>query len=416
MPRTTSISRDGSSGSPQTRSTTSRSTISERSTLTSLRTPGSTGVVRGDASSPQSALPKSTQSYGRGYYGTYGSSGYSYPWYYGGRSGGYWGGHYGSWGIGWSVGWGIGWGYRPWHIGQWWRPFVYFGSHSIAILGNGAWYIQPYHHGWWGYNYGPRSYFHAHSWRSHHWFSYHGSYCRVTRPYWYGYTRWWDWRPYSYGYTALSYDSLYDDGYDSGYDSGYDRGYEDGAEDVSNYRDNRRRDSIGNSGKRPQPEKDRARGDAAGEYRHEMNRGSDAFAKGDYGTATKAFKEAVILDPSSADARYSLAISAFGQGKYAFSAFALRRGIVLDAERSNIDMAKAFGGPDVLKGYVEHLDGELKDLPEDPDLLLLRGFTALRTGDARTAAAMLDRALAQLPQDAATRALHKEAMEALEGE
>jgi cytochrome c-type biogenesis protein CcmH/NrfG len=145
-----------------------------------------------------------------------------------------------------------------------------------------------------------------------------------------------------------------------------------------------------------------------------MDRGLQAFASGDYKTATKAFKEAVILSPDSADARYSLAISAFAEGKYSFSAFALRRGVTLDPAGSNIDMPKAFGDPVVFKGYVDNLNGELADNPEDADLLLLSGFIALRTGDASAAADKLDRAMQAAPQDEAAKTLHREAMEALE--
>lgn len=351
--------------------------------------------------------PKSTHSHSGGsyYYGSYWPTGRSY--YYSGYSYSGWN----SWfGFGWRFNWGglyFGWGHRPW-FGTWWGgPHIYFGTHSVAILGARAWYIQPYSAGWYGYCHGPRYYYYSLGWKPH-WYSYHGQYCRVSRPYWYGYSRWWDWRPYSYGYTVLAYDSLYDDGYDDGYN----RGYEDGAEDATSYGDDRRRDSIG--GKRPQPDKDRARGDAGAEFRHQMNRGGEAFAQGDFAAASRAFKEAAILNPESADARYSLAMAAFGNGKYAYSAFALRRGINMDADASNIDVAKAFGGPDVLKTHLEHVDRELEKAPQDPDLLLMRGFTALRTGDVRTAAAMLDRALEQAPQDGATRKLHEEALKALE--
>ncbi|MBX3459526.1 MAG: tetratricopeptide repeat protein [Planctomycetes bacterium] len=358
---------------------------------------------------------RSTTSYSGSYYGGYYSNGYHGS-YYSGYHGSYsYGGWYSWFGFGWRWSWGglyFGFGHRPWFGGWWGGPHIYFGTHSVAILGARAWYIQPYGAGWYGYCHGPRYYYYSHA-RRHHWFSYHGVYCRISRPYWYGYTRWWDWRPYSYGYTVLAYDSLYDDGYRDGYNRGYNRGYEDGAEEATGYGDDRRRDSIG--GKRPQPEHDRARGDAGAEFRHEMSRGNEAFAQGDYAAAAKAFKEAAILNPESADARYALAMAALGNGKYAYSAFALRRGMALHADGSNIDVAKAFGGPVALKQHMEHMDRELAKAPQDPDLLLMRGFTALRSGDARTAAEMLDRALERAPDDKATHKLHEEALAALEG-
>jgi cytochrome c-type biogenesis protein CcmH/NrfG len=145
-----------------------------------------------------------------------------------------------------------------------------------------------------------------------------------------------------------------------------------------------------------------------------MTRATKAFTDGDYKAATRSYKEAVILDPNSADARYSLAISAFAEGKFAFSAFALRRGVVLDAEKSRIDLQKVFGDPAVLEGYVDSLNKELKANPGDADLLLLSGYVSLQTGDASAAADKLDRALKAAPQDPAVQQLQRQAMKALE--
>ena len=279
-----------------------------------------------------------------------------------------------------------------------------------------AWHIVPYTSlGWYGYNWGGHcSYWPWGTWRKRHRHHYHGHYFNTYRPSWYGYARWYDYRPHSYSYTSLVYDSLYDDGYNKGYN----RGYEDGADDASSYKDDRRRDQIGSKPRPRVPDSsiDRAKTDAAEEYRHEMNRGTDAFTSGDFKTATKAYKEAVILDPESADARYSLAISAFAEGKFAFSAFALRRGVALDADKSRIDLELVFGDPLVLKGYVDGLNAELKNNPDDADLLLLSGYVSLRTGDASDAAEKLDRALQAAPQDTAAQKLQREAMKALEEE
>lgn len=300
-----------------------------------------------------------------------------------------------------------------------WSPWVYHGSHSTAFLVGNAWHIRPHSYGWLGYNYGSRCYYwSSNSWRQHHRYNYRGTYCRVNRPYWYGYSRWYDYRPYSYGYTSVVYDSLYDDGYDDGYGRGYNRGYEDGGEDVSAYRDDRRRDEIGGkpAKRTPNPSIDRAKTNAAEEYRYEMDRGTQAFTNGDYKTATKSYKEALILDPDSADARYSLSISAFAEGKYAFSAFALRRGISLQPDASNIDLQRVFGDPVKYQGYVDSLNDELADYPDDPDLLLLSGYISLREGDASAAAQKLDRALANAPQDNAAKTLQREALTALENE
>jgi hypothetical protein len=407
--RNRSLTRDDS----RTTRTRGDGLFSERSTMSHQ-----TSSIRAGSSTPHAPLPRTTtrthstyrpSSYGTWNYGHYG--------YWGVGTWGWHHGYYSPWwssgvsfsiGWGWRSGWGIGWGWG-WHGGHWsvWHsPFISYTRWGIARISV---------RGWYGYHFGHRCYYwSARSWNRPHWHYYRGVYCRVSRPYWYGYSRWYDWRPYRYGYAALSYDRIYDEGYTAGYD----RGYIEGAEDTSAYRDDRRRDRIAEAPRprTPVPSVDRQRGDAATEYRHEMNRGNDAFGKGDFRNATRAFREAVIMNPHSADARYSLAISAFAEGKYAFSAFALRRGITLDEDGSNIDVEAALGGPSVMENHIEMLERDLQQAPTDPDLLLLRGFVALRTGDARTAADTLDRALAALPGDEATQKLHAEAMHALENQ
>lgn len=348
--------------------------------------------------------------------------------------------HYNGWGShGWPYynhcGWGgFSIGFRIGGFGLWFgRSFgfgfgwpVYHGSFQSAYYmgpGRGYWLTPHSYWGWGGWRYGShRHWYNWTHWRSHHWFSHNNCYWRIRRPYWYGYSNWYSWRPYRYSYVSLVYDSLddgrsYSDGWEDGYDRGYNRGYEDGGEDAGALRDDRRRDRIGaDRTKRPEPELDRNRTDAATEYRYEMQRGVDAVGKGDYATATKAFKEAVILDPQSADARYSLAVSAMAEGKFAFSAFALRRGVNIDLEAGNIDLAKAFGGEVQLDALVAGIDNELATSPTDADLLLLRGYISLRRGDASGAAETLDRALSANPQDKAAKTLHKQAMDALERE
>ncbi|MCB9934052.1 MAG: tetratricopeptide repeat protein [Planctomycetes bacterium] len=421
-----SLTRAADSSSRSTRATDSltrvndggpstRSVISERSTLTSFRGT-TTDSFRSSPTGPTEPLPTSTYrttSYSGSYYypsyyypSYYGTGYYGWPYYYSGFSIGF---NFGSFYFGWNTGWPYYsyWGYNP-----------YSGIFAAAFLVGHAWHIVPYTSlGWVGYNWGGYcSYWPWGTWRRYHRYHYHGHYFRICRPYWYGYARWYDYHPYGYSYTSLVYDSLYDEGYDDGYGRGYNRGYEDGADDASAYKDDRRRDEIGGKPRPrvPDSEIDKAKADAAEEYRYEMTRGTEAFGNGDFKTATKAYKEAVILNPDSADARYSLAISAFAEGKFAFSAFALRRGVSLDAEAGKIDLARVFGDPVRLQGYRDALNAELADNPEDADLLLLSGYVALRTGDAAAAAERLDRALKAAPQDEAAKALQREAMEALE--
>lgn len=386
----------------------SRSTISQRSTLTDFT---SNTVTRGSANSPHESIARTVRT-------TSTRTHQPRAWYFGGISTS----------VGFSVGTayvGIGTHY-PYHYRSHFHRGFYFGSHvyhgsfATAWLSGTAWHITPSHsYGWFGYNFGPRYYhFPRHHFRHHHRFRYRGTYCRVYRPYWYGASNWYSYRPYRYGYSSYVYDRIYNEGYDDGYGRGYNRGYVDGAEEVSAYGDDRRRDSIdGQTRPRvPDPAIDRAKEDAATEYRYEMNRGTEAFEEGDFSGATKSFKEALILSPNSSDARYSLAVSAFAEGKFAFAAFALRRGISLSPEGSDFDVAAAFGDPVVFQALLDDLDGELQEFPDNPDLLLISGFIELRAGDASEAARKLDHALSQSPQDKAAAALHKEALDRLENE
>lgn len=381
--------------------------------MTSFRGQNS-GSFRGSPVRPGEDLGGKSTHHHRG--GSY------YPTYYGDYySGGYGSSYYPGYSWGFSFGFQAGpfwfgfgrFGYSPFSFHR--SHHVHYGSHSIAYLVGNAWHIVPYNHGWYGFNSGRHCHFYPwQHFRQRHCYRYNGLYFNVSRPYWYGYSRWYDYNPYGYSYTSLVYDDLYDDGYDDGYR----RGYYDGADDTSAYRDDRRRDQIGKTPRPRVPDSDidRARTDAAEEYRYEMSRGTEAFKTGDFKKSTKAFKEAVILSPESADARYSLAVSAFAEGKYSFAAFALRRGIALEPEGSNIDLQAVFSDPVVFNSFIEDLQGELADDPEDPDLLLISGYVALRTGDASSAAELLDRAMKADPQDKAGEYLQREAMKALEEE
>lgn len=400
--------------------------IVERSTINTSSTPrtaarSGSSVVAGRAPEQTGSANLGPTSYWAGTWRNY--SHYPHHGHGWGHSG--WS-HFGHGWAGFSVGFRIGgfglWFGRSFGIGWGWP--VYHGSFQSAYYmgpGRGYWLTPLAQWGWGGWRYG--SHRHWCNWtnyRSYQWYNYDDCYWRVRRPYWYGYSNWYSWRPYRYSYVSLVYDNIrddssYDNGFNTGYGRGYDRGYEDGSEDAGALRDDRRRDRIGETrGKRPQAELDRTRTDASTEFAIEMKRGVESFTSGDYVTATRSFKEAVILDPKSADARYSLAISAMAEGKYAFSAFALRRGVNMDFESGNLDLDKAFGGPEQLDALIRRMDTELAGAPADADLLLLRGYVSLRRGDSSTAAEMLDRALSENPRDAAAKVLHKQAMEALE--
>ncbi len=368
--------------------------FSERSTLASY----STGSVRTSS--------YTTKSY----------SGYSHG-----------GSHYHSaWRIGfglgwtWSWGWGrfsIGW-YYPHHYsyghGYWpgchsWSWGVHFGVHALAYLtGHHSWSIVAYP-GYWGYSHWGRYCYYPRLWHRHR-YCHDGYYFVVHRPYWYDYSYWWDYRPSNYGYSRYIYERLYDEGYDDGYD----RGYEDGAEDTSAYRDGRRRESLERDDQRHR-DQDRERGNAREEFNYEMQRGKAAFASGDYEEATRAFKEAVILDPTDVGAKLNLSVAAFASGKYAFAAFGLRRAVALDPEVAGrkLDIRGFYRDSAMLEAHIAELEKSARR-ESDADKFLVLGFVRLHLGEAEAAAASIEQAISLAPQDNAARALYAAALERIE--
>jgi tetratricopeptide (TPR) repeat protein len=385
--------------------------------------------------SPQSNVHSRT-TYGTPHYNTH-SHGYSFPSY--------------SWGIGVSIGlgyigYGIGWSshyghhygghynsyygshYSGHHYGghAYHRGNVYYGLFSMAWLIGNAYTLVPYHSNYYSYHNPFR--------RRYCSYTYAGTYCRVRRPYWYGL----GWRtcayPWGYGYSSRYRQSIYSDPfydddwgvpysersnrYDDGYDDGYDRGYEEGADESSAYADDRRRDAVYSKGSSYKKKRavDKRSTNAAKEFEIEFNRGNQAFKSGDFKTASKAYKEAVITAPNNADARYGLAISAFAEGKYTYASFNLRKGLGLNAQKGELDLQAAFGGPAVLAEFKAALNAEMAEYANDEDLLLLHGFVALRTGNAKAAAESLDKLLSANPDDTVTKELYSKALSALENE
>lgn len=241
----------------------------------------------------------------------------------------------------------------------------------------------------------------------------------MTRPWWYSWGGWYDWNydsGYRYGrtrYVSITVPS--DDNYEDGYDDGYDRGYENGAEDASGLRDARRRDTIfKKSSDGPRPRVDKTRVSAKAEFNTQMEKGASNLATGDYRGATKAFKEAVILSPESAAAKYRLSLSALADGKTTFAAFALRRAMDLDGPMINArDMLPEAGDLDRL---LESLRADIEKAPEDYDLLLLDGFYQLQAGNAKAAAISLDKTLQQDPDNKRLKSWYAEALDALSNE
>lgn len=404
--RSTTNRYDFSSGrSTSSRSTTSTvlagpTTISERSTLTSFRGTTSFRTPTGSGYASRS----------------YGGGGYGYNWYpTGWYSGWHSSGGWGSLSIGWyfpsyySSHWGCFPGYYSYGWG--WSFGVHWGSFAAAFLIGNAWHITAYP-GYYGYyGHGCYNYYPWHSFRRYHRYYHSGfSFC-VHRPYWYDYSIWWDYTPYGLGYSRNVYENLYDEGYDDGYDRGYDRGYENGAEA---YGDNRERESLERPS-REEKERDRERGNAREEFSNEMEGGRKAFEAGDYEGATRSFKEAVILDPSNATAKLNLAIAAFASGKYAFSAFGIRRGFALDenAAGREFDLRAMYRDSEVLSRQMDDLTKAIKKSP-DADKLLVQGYVRLFTGDSEGAAQSLEQALGYAPQEEAAMKLYKAALDKLE--
>ncbi|MCC6575044.1 MAG: hypothetical protein IT462_14805 [Planctomycetes bacterium] len=333
--------------------------------------------------------------------------------------------------------------YRPYSYGGGFGcgSNVYYGPYATAYLVGSAVYLSAYHNSYcngypgtfnWGCNYYDRGCYYS-SWnscyRSYHTYRCGPSYCRVHRPYWSFCPSWYAYYPSYYGYYRYAYDELvyddyeyddqYDDGFDSGYDKGYKRGYGDGADDASAYKDDRRRDKVAVTPRAvtPDPDADREYKGLSSELAYELSRGHKAFRQGDYDTALKAYKEAVILEPNNAGAKYRLALGSFAAGKYSFGAFAVRRAIAVDVDsiKAVPDLRESYSDDAVFKAHLKALSDEAAKNADDGDVQLLLGFTLLYSGDARGATAPLEAALKVNPQDAAAKALYAAAMDKAEG-
>ena len=402
--------RESGSGSSQYRThseasagSSTRSTFSERSTLVSFRG-SSSGSVRGDSTTAHEPLPsrKSSSHSHFPYYPT----GYFHNYY----SGSYYGSHHSGY---------YGWHYNSYYGSHHYSPGIYFGSFALAVLSGNAWYIQPYYGQHWflGFRYGGHCDYYAFGrYRDHHTYYYRGRHCRVHRPLWYGYATWYDYNPIGYGYTRYVYTDIYVK--DGDYEDGYVEGYEDGAEDLADLIDERRRDRIGpRLPAAPRVEFDRAHASASSEFRRQTTIGETAFLKGDFEAATSAFKEAVILNPTSARAKMNLAVGAMAAGKYTFAAFALKRAAALEPEAVvGVGALDLYVDNLVRDQHLERLEKQLAANPGDSDLLLLAGFMRYHTGMNKGAAEALDEALQLVPEDPAATRLYKAALEALEGE
>lgn len=400
---------------------TSRSgTITERSTLTSLNshTPGNSSssfrntsrATANETLGSRRVYRASGHNHSGNYYPSYGVSvrlgAVSIGWggYYSGYSNSYYNGYHGS---------------HYGHNYSSWSSNVHYGVHAATWLVGNAYTIVPYHN---------NSYYSGYSS-----YNYHGTYCRVRRPYWRGLS----WRytayPSGYGYSSDHYDNIYRDpfyddnwgvrgrsvygqSYNSAYDDGYDRGFENGADETSAYVDERRRDSVYSKSSVYKKKRsiDKRSTNASYEFELEIRSANHSFRNADYLAASKAYKEAVITAPNNADARFGLAISAFAEGKYTYASFNLRKGLSLNANKGELDLGSAFGGQITLQDYTDSLDSELLANPDDEYLMLLHGYVHLQNGDARLAVDSLDKLVSANPDDAVAKNLYSKALSALE--
>jgi tetratricopeptide (TPR) repeat protein len=131
------------------------------------------------------------------------------------------------------------------------------------------------------------------------------------------------------------------------------------------------------------------------EYERLMRLGRELFADGQYGRAANRFREAGRLEPKQAAPKFLLAQTLLQQGNYHGARDAILAGLNVDpAWPTRRFRPQELYGPDV-EEYPEllrTLERVHARLPDDPTLLLLRGYVLWFDGRREQAAVLLRRA------------------------
>jgi len=132
-----------------------------------------------------------------------------------------------------------------------------------------------------------------------------------------------------------------------------------------------------------------------------VQEGLDAFARGDFEAARRAFVRAILTEPDEAQLIMLYGYAHFATGDYLVSAMAIRRATEMDATLIDqpIDLAALYRDPAVFQSHLGQLDAHLAAEPKDIDARYLAGFARFASGDPNGAGALFAECMAAAPDD-----------------
>ena len=137
--------------------------------------------------------------------------------------------------------------------------------------------------------------------------------------------------------------------------------------------------------------------------------GEAAFRARDYDGAARAWRHAIVDDPSNGELMLQLAQALFATGRYEEAAGATQQALMLlppeNWRAAAGSSLKLYQDPEDYRGQVAKLEEAVKNNPNNPGLRMELGFQYGYSGRPGDAAAQLDKLLEVAPQDQVGRTL-----------
>ncbi len=245
----------------------------------------------------------------------------------------------------------------------------------------------------------------------YHYRSFRQKIYRCTRPYYYFAPSWygWEYQP-GLGYLSQRVDYLEEVVSEQAEELEQSR--------ASAYQDKRKRTPLNFQTSSEKAHQEAEKNELLFEENFEdlMAEGAAFFSIGDYDSARKRFKQALILEPFDSYAKLGLGHSAFASGNYQLASFALRRAVTESSET-----LQEQGNPQDY--YSDHfffevqyrsLEQALEDDPQDSSLHFLVGYYAFFSEDYQKSAQALEKLLRLNPDDLAAQRLYQALLDSLE--
>lgn len=136
---------------------------------------------------------------------------------------------------------------------------------------------------------------------------------------------------------------------------------------------------------------------SAGEGRQELarrhyGRGRELMRQGDYVSAGKSFRLAVMASPNDRSLKLGFGMALLAMGDYAYAAYCARRvsSAYGDPTAADLQLASFFPSPDAFGKQVRRLEEHVERSPRDVDALTVLAFVHFHSGKKAEAAVALD--------------------------